>query len=242
MDKHIVAKVERYAGRYIITVPDGVAARLGLRADDRVRLDKLTGAPALTDELRAVAEASWAEAAPAYRALAELPDPEPVLPPAGRAPAAPPGESAIDTPASYQPSVGDALALHAFVMERLGRPPAALRDEAALRRLNATPMLLRIGADLAWAVVPLLTEPLIVGIWAAGNGPTALALGDTFLRLHGEAITGGYDRLGAYLAAVAAADEASREARIEALVAWLQPQVPSYPPDDDMETTPPVGR
>lgn len=239
----IIAKVERYGGRYVIAVPDDIAARVGLRADDRVRLTRLEGAPALPDALREAAEASWAAASPAYRALARLPDPGPAAP-AGEAPELAPGDAWTDSPGFYWPTLGDTLALHAFVMERLGRDPAAVRDAAALRGLLAAARAyLRICGDLAGAAVPLLVEPLVAGVWAAGNGPTALVLADTLFRLHGEGITDGYDHFAAHLTAIAcAADAAARAARVAELVAWLEPQVsPERLEDDEAGPEPPAA-
>lgn len=88
---------------------------------------------------------------------------------------------------SYYPTVDDTKALHAFVMEGLGRAPEVLTERAKLESALQRP---RTAAEYVDADLAMQTARLMHGIATAhrfpdGNKRTAVIVGDTFIQNNG---------------------------------------------------------
>ncbi|MFN8525323.1 MAG: type II toxin-antitoxin system death-on-curing family toxin [Chloroflexota bacterium] len=84
-------------------------------------------------------------------------------------------------------TVTDVIALHEAIMERMGQPPAALRDEGLLESAVRRPLTASYytGADLIRQAVVLAVGISQSQAFVDGNKRTAFAAFDTFLLLNG---------------------------------------------------------
>lgn len=103
-------------------------------------------------------------------------------------------------------SLGDVIALHDAILQRLGAPYAALRDEAALESAITRP---RMAGHYEDADLFRQAALLAIGISQAqafvdGNKRTAYAATETFLFINGTTLTGDPIELAKELEAVAA--------------------------------------
>jgi death-on-curing protein len=134
--------------------------------------------------------------------------------------------------ADFYPTVFDAVALHAAVMEATGAAPEPLLNEGALEGALNRP---RMAAHYEDANLPTQTVLLLIGValnhpFRDGNKRTALAVADTFLDQNGWIFSGDYLELARRLVdVVALTDRQEREAAISELISWLDPQlVPTH--------------
>jgi death-on-curing protein len=123
-------------------------------------------------------------------------------------------------------SLADIIALHALVMERLGLPPAPLRDEG---RLESATMRPQMAAHYEQADLIRQSALLAVGISQAqafvdGNKRTAFAACDVFLRLNKRFFRGDPVELAKQLEAVAARKDDLTEATAD-FERWLRQRV-----------------
>jgi death-on-curing protein len=122
-------------------------------------------------------------------------------------------------------SVADVLALHAAVLEAMGRAPAPPRDAGALEGAvyRCQQAAHYGGADL-WAQAALLAAGIAEAqAFADGNKRTGLVAALTFLDLNGRPYAGDDLAVAEALVAVGAAPEADARAdRIAALAAVLR--------------------
>lgn len=84
-------------------------------------------------------------------------------------------------------TAGEVVALHDFILTRMGQPPAALRNEGALESALARPRMAAHyeGADLIRQGVLLASGIAEAQAFVDGNKRAALAALDAFWRLNG---------------------------------------------------------
>ena len=123
-------------------------------------------------------------------------------------------------------SVGDVIALHDAILQRLGAPYAALRDEGALESAITRP---RMAGHYEDADLVRQAALLAIGISQAqafvdGNKRTAYAATETFMLVNGLALTGDPIALAKELEAVATRTD-DLEAATARFEAWLRGHV-----------------
>lgn len=123
-------------------------------------------------------------------------------------------------------SLADVIAIHQYVMERLGSSPAPLRDEGALESAILRPQTAAYyeGADLIRQCALLAVGISQAQAFIDGNKRTAFAALRAFLRVNGLRFTGEPLSLAEELVAVAGRSDtlADATARFEA---WLRERV-----------------
>lgn len=94
-------------------------------------------------------------------------------------------------PAIIYVTLDDTLALHRFIMERMGAAPA-LRDAGLLESALMRPQTAAYyeGADLPMQAVLLKSGIALAHPFVDGNKRTALLVGDVFLQRNGLAFSG----------------------------------------------------
>jgi death-on-curing protein len=88
-------------------------------------------------------------------------------------------------------TTAEVVALHDFILTKMGQPPAALRDEGALESALTRPRMAAhyAGADLVRQGVLLAAGVAEAQAFVDGNKRAALAALDAFWRLNGLAFT-----------------------------------------------------
>ena len=127
------------------------------------------------------------------------------------------------------PSLADAVAIHAMLMERTSSPPAALRDEGLLESALMKP---RMAAYYEQADLIDQAALLAVGIAQAqsfldGNKRTAFAVADVFLRINGRYFVGDPLDFAKRLEGLATR-EGSLEDETGSLASWLRERVEDF--------------
>ncbi|MGH2352145.1 MAG: type II toxin-antitoxin system death-on-curing family toxin [Chloroflexota bacterium] len=128
-------------------------------------------------------------------------------------------------------SVADVVALHHFIMERLGYAPAPLRDSGLLESAVMRPQMAGYyeQADLIWQCALLAIGIAQAQAFVDGNKRTAFAAARAFLNVNDLRFTGDPIELAQQLEAVAER-EGSLEAATGRFERWLRERVAPVSP------------